>query len=177
MRIGMLALTGLVLTACSGGVQESVITGETPALGADRVMYRTVFNVTSNGVRSAQQRSDSLYMFEDSSTAQLFGVNLVMYDSLGHRSADVRSLRGRLNTATQEMSAHGNVVVVLADGTRIESEELHYDPSTHRIWSDVETKRIWPDGGITLFSTFRTDDKFSFFDGTNMRGRVPGLTF
>lgn len=176
MRPALVLTLGL-LAACSRAPTEGVIVAETPELGADRVIYRATFNITADGVRRAVQRSDSLYMYEDSSTARLFGVDLLMYDSIGNRTAHVRSQRGRLNLATQQMSALGQVVAVLGDGTRIETEELNYDPQTQRIWSDVETRQVWPDGGITTFGTFRTDEKFSFFDGTNMRGRAPGLTF
>jgi LPS export ABC transporter protein LptC len=177
MRTILLAAGLGLLWACGGGPSERVVSAALPELGADRVVHKATFNVTANGVRQALQRSDSMYLYEDSSTAKLFGVDLVMFDSLGHRSADVRSRRGRMNLVTQEMSAIGRVVVVLADGTRIETEELNYDPQTQRIWSDVETRRIWPDGGVTTFSTFRTDEKFSFFEGTGMRGRAQGLTF
>lgn len=164
------------LAACTRPPTEGVV-GDAPDLAADRVIHQATFNVTIEGVRRALQRSDSMYMYEDSSTARLFGVDLMMFDSVGNRTADVRSRFGRLNMLTQQMSAQGSVVVVLGDGTRIETEELNYDPQTQRIWSDVETRQVWPDGGITTFATFRTDEKFSFFDGTGMRGRAPGLTF
>ena len=175
MRSLVLLLAGL-LAACTRAPTEGMV-GDAPDMAADRVIHRATFNVTVEGVRRALQRSDSMYMYEDSSTARLFGVDLMMFDSVGNRTADVRSLYGRLNMLTQQMSAQGSVVVILSDGTRIETEELNYDPQTQRIWSEVETRQIWPDGGVTTFTTFRTDEKFSFFDGTGMRGRAPGLTF
>jgi LPS export ABC transporter protein LptC len=175
--LAFVLLMAVLVGSCARAPTEGVVAAETPEMSADRVLYRATFNVTVEGVRRALQRSDSMYMYEDSSTARLFGVDLTMFDSIGNRTASVRSQRGRLDLSTQEMAALGKVVVVLADGTRIESEELNYDPQSQRIWSDVETRQVWPDGGVTTFSTFRTDEKFSFFDGTNMRGRAPGLTF
>lgn len=177
MRMPILVMAAATLAACGRAPTEGVIVDETPELGADRVMYRATFNVTVEGVRRAVQRSDSMYMYEDSSTAKLFGVDLAMFDSIGNSTANVRSQRGRLNLNTQQMTAEGKVVVLLRDGMRIETEQLNYDPQSQRIWSDVSTRQVHPDGGITTFETFQTDEKFSFFTGTSMRGRAPGLRF
>jgi LPS export ABC transporter protein LptC len=137
-------------------------------LGAD-------FFTTASGIRQMRTVADSMYVDEDSTFAQLFGVRLMMYDTLGRRTADVTSLRGLVNQRTQKTVAQGKVVLVLADGRRIETEELNYDPELRRIWSDVFTRMRHPDGGFTTFQTFSTDDKFQNLTGTGMTGRIPGL--
>lgn len=168
---------GLILLAGCGraGSTDVVAAGDTP-LGADRVLYDTRYNTTVDGVRRAVQLADSMYMFEDSATAQLFGVRLMMYDTLGNRTADLRAERGSANQRTNMLLARGKVVLVLADGRRIESEELSYDPDTRRIWSEVFTRMTWPDGSVTTFETFTVDDEFRNPRGTGLRGQVPGLT-
>ncbi|NJD10072.1 MAG: LPS export ABC transporter periplasmic protein LptC, partial [Gemmatimonadetes bacterium] len=116
--------------------------------------------------------------FEDSTTARRFGVKLAMYDTLGRTNANLTSRTGYLNQRTQKLVAQGNVVLVLGSGRQIETEELNYDPETHRIWSDVSTRIRYPaseGGGVTISGTFSTDDKFQNMAGTEMRGKIPGL--
>lgn len=165
----------LVLAACSGSGDGAVITSEFQDLPADRVLYGTTFATTVKGIRQAVTRADSMYVEEDSTTAQMYGVRLEMYDTLGRRTADLRSLRGSVNNRTNKLVARGKVVLVLSDGRQLETEELNYDPEQHRIWSDVFTRMRHPDGGSTTFETFSTDDKFLSPGGTGMRGRIPGL--
>lgn len=165
----------LLVAACAGGGAETVVTSEYQDLPADRVLYDAAFTTTVAGVRRAFQESDSMYVDEDSTAAQLFGVKLLMYDTLGRQTANLRSQRGRFDQRTQKMVAQGKVVLTLSDGRRIETEELNYDPETHRIWSDVFTRMHWADGGSTTFDTFTVDDEFRNPMGTNARGRIPGL--
>jgi LPS export ABC transporter protein LptC len=172
--IGWLAVL-LPLAACGGGGAETVITSDYQDLPADRVIYGATFITTASGIRQAVTRADSMYVDEDSTVAQLYGVKLMMYDTLGRTRADLTSLRGSLNQRTQKMVARGKVVLVLADGRRIETEELNYDPEAHRIWSDVFTRLRHADGGSTTFDTFTADDKFQNVQGQNARGRIPGL--
>jgi hypothetical protein len=67
------------------------------------------------------------------------------------------------------MVARGNVVLVTVDGNRrILTEELHYDPRTARLWSDVPT--VMYEGESRLEGQgFRSDDQMKnieIFKGT-----------
>jgi len=165
----------LLLAACGGNSAEAVIASDYQDLPADRVLFDATYITTVDGIRRAVQRSDTMYIDEDSTQASLFGVKLLMYDTLGRQQADLTSVRGLLNQRTQEMVAQGNVVLLLADGRRVETEELHYDPEGHRIWSDVTTRMESTPGCVATFETFTVDDKFNNPTGTNARGCVPGL--
>ena len=170
--VAALAVAGCVNDGSSGGVPMGI-----PDLEADRVMIPATTMLTRAGVRRAVMRSDSMHVFEDSSVAHAFDVSIVLNDTLGNENAAVTSDRGRYELKTQEVTVYGSVVVILRDGTRVESERLYYDPGTGAIWSDVETRRLWPDGSATIFGTFETNETFSRFGGTNMRGRAPKLEF
>jgi LPS export ABC transporter protein LptC len=175
---GLSLLLLVLLAACSAGGDGAVITSEYQDLPSDRVLYGAETQITVKGVREVVLRADSMYADEDSTTAQLYGVKLVKYDTLGRTTANVTSRKGRYNQRTQKLLAQGSVVVVLSDGRRIETEELNYDPESHRIWSDVFTRMRYPasqGGGSTTFETFATDDKFLNPSGTGLQGRIPGL--
>lgn len=144
------------------------------SLPSDVVLTDVTHHITADGVRNAMLLSDSVYQFQDSATVELFGVDLTLYDGNGQVSATVTSRFGELDERTNEMVARGNVVVLRQDGAeRIETEELHYSPQTHRIWSDVLTTRTLNDC-VQQGDGFNTDDEFRSFQLENARGCVPG---
>lgn len=130
------------------------------ALPADQVIVGFEQYLSENGLNKAIMRGDTAYIFEDSSVAKVKNVNLVLYDEAGKVNARLTSKAGRLNTYTQAMVATGDVVLITeTDGRRIETEELHYDPTTHRVWSNVFTRQTHR-GGVLTGSGFEADDKF-----------------
>jgi hypothetical protein len=59
------------------------------------------------------------------------------------------------------MSAFGDVVLLVhSDSSRLESQEIHYDPSRDLIWSDSATVRTMRDGTVTRGSSFESDMSF-----------------
>jgi len=130
-------------------------------LPADQVIVGFQQYVSERGLNKAIMKGDTAYIYEDSSLAKVRKVDLVLYDEAGKVSARLTSKAGRLNTFTQSMVATGNVVLITeSDGRRIETEELHYDPTTHRVWSNVFTRQTHQ-GGVMTGSGFEADDKFS----------------
>lgn len=172
VRSWVAAACALVIVACD--TDDGPVGAGFEALPSDVVLTDVTHNITSEGVRYAKLVSDSVYQYQDSSTVALFGVDLTLYDASGNVSATVTSLFGDLNERTNEMVARGNVVVLRADGTeRIETEELHYNPQTHRIWSTVHTTRTI-DGCTQEGDGVETDDQFRSVQLENARGCLPG---
>ena len=162
----------LLAAACQP--EEGPVATGFESLPSDVVLTDVTHNITADGVRHAKLLSDSVYQFQDSAIVELFGVDLTLYDASGQVSATVTSLSGELNERTSEMVARGNVVVLRQNGAeRIETEELYYNPQTHRIWSDSLTTRTM-DGAVQQGDGFRTDDQFRSFQLENARGTVPG---
>lgn len=175
--IKQLRLLTCVLVAAAGSAcerEEGPVGAGFQPLPSDVVLTDVTHNITSDGVRYAKLVSDSVYQYQDSSAVSLFGVDLTLYDASGNVSATVTSLFGVMNERTNEMVARGNVLVLRADGTeRIETEELHYNPQTHRIWSDVYTKRSIGDC-VQEGDGVQTDDQFRNVQLENARGCLPG---
>jgi LPS export ABC transporter protein LptC len=169
------AIAGVALVFLSACGEVGAPTGEGyQELPADQVLTGVHQTYTSNGVRSALGVYDSVYRFTDSSKVHLRGVNLRMFDETGQQTATVTSTAGVLNDATNEMTASGNVILVTNDLRRIETEELHYDPNTRRMWSDVLTKMTYNDR-VQIGDSFQSDDQFTRVTIQNPRGDVPGL--
>ena len=163
-------LLALMVAACAESAADPMV-ADYAQLPADQIMEQVEFSATADGIRAAKVVSDTAYIFEDSSAMHLRGVDLEMYDETGRQTAHLTSLQGVYNENTQAMTATGTVVlVVLKDGRRIETEELHYDPETHRIWSDVETVMQETDGTRTTVSSFTADDQFNNVQSRGIRG-------
>jgi LPS export ABC transporter protein LptC len=170
MRRGSIGLLALLLAACADTGADPMV-AEYEQLAADQIMEQVEFSATADGVRAAKVVTDTAFIFEDSSSMHLRGVDLEMYDASGLQTAHLSSLQGVYDKNTQAMVATGDVVlVVLKDGRRIETDELHYDPETRRVWSDVETRMQEADGTRTTVASFTADDQFNNVQSRVVRG-------
>jgi len=159
------------LAAC-GGASTAPTSGDYEDLPADKVMIGTTHTQYSDGVRSAEGRYDTVYVFTDSAVYHLRGVNTRMFDVDGKQSATITADSGVLNQSTDAMIAQGNVVLVTHLNCTIKSDELHYDPQTRRIWSDVDT-RFEFDGKVTTARKFNADDSFNQVTAEGLTGAFP----
>jgi len=141
-------------------------------LVADQVMTGVNHNSTSDGIRSATGTFDTVFVFNDSSSYRLKGVSQQLYDAEGRPSATIRSDSGTLNLATNAMVALGKVVLLTQKQCRIESEQLHYDPQTRRVWSDVFTTFVAGERRATAQS-FNADDQFINVSTRGLNGLLP----
>jgi LPS export ABC transporter protein LptC len=166
-------LLGLVaLGACAGDPGPVAMDYELPA---DQVMIGVTHTPTTEGIRSAIGQFDTVYVFEDSSRLHLKGVNLELFDATGVKTATLTSQSGELDTDTQAMIARGTVrLVTVGDPRIIETEELHYDPSTRRVWSDVRTKQTYR-GEVLVVDGFNSDDQFKKVEFRGPQGRLPNV--
>jgi LPS export ABC transporter protein LptC len=168
-------LTVLVCALLSAACQKPATptsAADPPALGAEQVLYGVDFNSSSGGVTHARTHADTAYVFNrsDSSVLQLRGLTAVMYDESGKKTATVTSRRGSINTQTRAMVATGNVVLVTSEGKRVTTEELHYDPNSKRVWSNVHTVMLNPDGSRQSMDSFTSDDTFRNFQAHGAAG-------
>lgn len=172
MRYATILLAAFCLAACTE-LEEPTGEGYRD-LPADQIMIGVRHAPTEDGIRQALGVFDTVYVYNDSSVYHLRGVELEIFSEEGRPAARVTSVSGRLNTATDAMVAIGNVVLITPEGDRIETEELHYDPVTHKIWSDVTTRYV-EDGEEMIADSFTADDKFQRVDFTRLRGDVTGV--
>jgi LPS export ABC transporter protein LptC len=166
--------SAVLMAACT---KTQTPTGEDfQSISADMIMVGMTQNMTADGLRRARLQGDSAFVFEDSAKVKVKGVNLTIFNEQGVETARLTSRLGDFNTQNQGMIARGNVVLVTTSGTtprRIETEELHYDPETHQIWSTVKTLMI--EGGSRITGDgFKADDKFENVSVTHPEGRVTG---
>ncbi|MEX0907890.1 MAG: LPS export ABC transporter periplasmic protein LptC [Gemmatimonadota bacterium] len=161
-RIALAALAA-ILAGCNGSTAP--VDENYQSLPADQVAFGVEHITTVNGVRRANLHADTTLMFNDSAVVSLKSVELELYDEIGGHQATLTSASGELNRSTNAMVARGDVVLVVhgAQGRTVWTEELHYDPTQNRIWSDVATRSRTADGQEIRGDSFSSDDQFRNF--------------
>ena len=168
--LAVAALAGVAATGCGDSPETPQAPQELQEMEADAITYGTDTYVTVNGVRSAQIHSDTARYFQDSSAVHMQGVAMEVYTDQGAVRATVTAERGRYDRVSQGMHAQGNVVLIMpAEGRRVESAELWYEPSDDRIWSDSATT-YHNQGQITRGTCFKSDLTFKNYVVCNIRG-------
>lgn len=159
--------------ACGTQPQTAVI--DEAFLDIDYIIMEQMENVlTRNGVRSGLVTSDSSYIYEDSSTAHLFGVHMILYSETGVEESNLTADQGWLHQRTDELTAVGNVVLTIPqDGRRIETSELHYDPVRDEISSDSSTLQILNGNRTRATCGFSSDLSFRNFNLCGPIGDIP----
>lgn len=164
----------LALAACGGAGTDPATADASVEMNADQILYDIVHFMTAEGIRRARLVADTAYFYEAEDSVELRTIDLVLYDAAGDTAATVTARRGRLDNQTQEMVAIGNVVVLADPDRRIETEELHYNPTTDRLWSDVET-RYRADGRDIRGDGFESDGRLSRVEVRNPSGTARGV--
>jgi len=173
MPVGMAgAVMAVALTAaCDKPVDTPVAAEAVREIKADMVTYGMTSYLTVDGVRQGRVDADTAYLYNDSSEVSIVGMRVVFFDDDGRDRATVTADSGRMNQRTQRMLARGHVVLlVAADGRKIESAELNYDPDRDRIWSDSATVQTQRNGSVTRGSSFESDLEFKHVRIRNIRG-------
>lgn len=175
LRLLPILLLALPAAACGAGNAPSPTADQYRNLPADYVVLGVKHYLTEDGVRRGTLNSDTAFFYVDSARVDLRKVHLLLYNANGQDAADLVSRTGELNQRTNAMVARGNVVLIArSNGDRIETQELHYDPNSHRIWSTVQTTRI-QNGNRVTGDGFTADDQMRNVEVTRPRGRVEGL--
>ena len=173
---GVIALA-LVLVACGEQkIEPTASFADLPKMPSDQVIVGFQQYITEGGKNKATLIGDTAYLFEDSAKAKVKNIKMTLYDEAGKESAKVTALAGDVYTGTRRMTARGNVVLTTTEGRQIRSEELNYDPNTHRIWSNLPTTQRYQ-GGTLSGSSFDADDKFVNVRIMNARSTGGGMKF
>ncbi len=160
------------LTACNDASDTPVASDFMQSIDAPVVFGMTAY-LTSTGVRQGKVEADTAYTYADSTDVDLRGMHVAFYDDDGGERATVTARTGEWNQETDRMVARGDVVLIVdADSSKIESQEINYDPDSDRVWSDSATVRTLKDGSVTRGSSFESDIDFQNVVVRNPRGGV-----
>ncbi|MGI9626573.1 MAG: LPS export ABC transporter periplasmic protein LptC [Longimicrobiales bacterium] len=152
----------VVLAGCGGGDTNEGGPTDVEEISADQIVYGARQKMTKEGVREAILEADSMFVWADSTHMHVEGLRLTVFDDVGALRATIESERGRLNQASSELIAIGDVLLTIpADETEIRSPELRFAPETDRIWTDSAV--VMTEGDCTIEGT-RLQADMSFDD-------------
>jgi LPS export ABC transporter protein LptC len=133
-RLTIVAMT--MALACYETSTPSSGPPATTADSADQTMFGVQFFVTDAGLRRAEVKADTAYMFEENTRTELRKVNATFFRTAGDKDADLTSHQGTYNSRIGSMEARGDVVVNSVSGRKLTTPHLRFDPTRNEISSD-----------------------------------------
>jgi LPS export ABC transporter protein LptC len=135
--VALLPLCFWLVGACQQTTQAPPV-AKTAAIpdSADQLMFGVWFLLTDAGVKRAEVRGDTAYLYEESTRSDLRKVKTDFFKVTGEKDATLTSLTGTYSSRLGTMEARGQVVVITTDGRRLETPHLRYDPARNEISSD-----------------------------------------
>ncbi len=94
---------------------------------ADQVLFGVTHTVTSDGVLRIKLEADTVFNYEATQTADLYGVQVEFYSPEGALSSTITARQGTYEWQTQNMEAWGDVVAETPEGRRLTTSILQYD--------------------------------------------------
>lgn len=131
-----LALIVIAVVACRDSTTQQVARPATVADSADQTMFGVHFFVTDAGLRRAEVKADTAYMFEENTRTELRKVNATFFTASGEKDAVLTSKQGTYNSRIGSMEARGDVVVNSTAGNNLVTPHLRFDPTRNEISSD-----------------------------------------
>ena len=159
------------LVGCGSQATTPSAATDVTQMPADQVIYTLNHVMTKDGIRTAVLNGDTAYLFEDGRRFDLMGVRLQFYTENGSESGVLTSTTGEYNLANGLFIARGDVVLITQtpEGSRrLETEELHYDVTGDRLWSEMDFVLV-ENGRTTRGSSFRSDANFRTWEVTGAR--------
>lgn len=129
-------LTAAAVAACNDANTPPALRATTMADSADQVMVGVNVFITDAGIRRARVNADSAFMYEDNTRVEMLKVNATFFKPTGEQDGVLTSKQGTYNIRLGNMEARGDVIVTAADGRKLESPHLRYDPARNEISSD-----------------------------------------
>ena len=146
---------------------------------ANQMMFGVRFNLADNGLRRAELFADTAYMYDENTRTELRKVNATFFkQGTGEKDATMTSLQATYNTRLGSMEGRGKVVVISADGRKLETPQLRYDPAKNEISSDsafvmTEGRRRSEGIGFTSDPDLKTIRVFRNWKASGERVPIP----
>lgn len=99
------------------------------------------------------------------------GLQIIFYDSTLNESQRIKSDYGIQRTKEELIEFRKNVIITLADGSLIKTEEFIYDQANKRYYNNVPITFEMKDGrGNFQGTSFTSDEDFKLIKAENMQG-------
>ena len=126
-----------VLLGCEEKIKPSVASSGMSANVPSQESWNAKITITDSGRVSGIIRAGHISVYDDRKFTYLdSGITVDFFDENEHHTSVLTALRGKVNDATHDLEAHGNVVVVSDSGTTLKTEDLFWTDATQKVHSD-----------------------------------------
>lgn len=167
MRLFLIILV-LILTGLAGGCsRDETNTGDQ----AGNIDSATIPDSEVSGAKiylydgsriTTEITADKIIQFDSKDSTIAYNLDIDIFDSLGQISSQVTGDSGVIHESTGQFVIFGNVVVITADSSRLETDVLHWDSKADRIHTDAFVRIINTDGEISGWG-MESDQRLSWY--------------
>ena len=170
-----LAAGAALLVGCSKQAPTRATQPGAAADSADHVMMGMHVTMTSGGVRQANLEADTAFVYESVGRTLVKKTRLTFFTTAGVQQSVLTADSGWYEARSGNMEALGHVVVVRADGSRLNTSQLLYEPSKNQVSTDQFY--TYDSGEQHAQATgFVSDPSFSNIVTRRLRGTGGGFT-
>jgi LPS export ABC transporter protein LptC len=161
----------LVLAGCTGQGEEQKLTTRDKPL-PDQVISGFSLTETARGEKDWHMDAVKAYVYEKRNILEAESIAVTFFDKAGEVRSVLKADYGKLNRATDDMEASGNVVVTSSDGVVLETQALRWESQAREIVSDDSVRIVRAQDVLTGWG-FRGDpDLGSFRILKNMKATI-----
>ncbi len=175
-RVALLLVgSAILLSACHDKKQEGEGESKYEALMTEYSENRTII-ASENGVRQYQFFAPLLEGYtagKEPYREFRKGIRMITFkkDSSGEVDVTLTANYAIYYENRKLWEAKGDVVVRKFDGKELYTEQLFWNDVTNKIYSNVDSKIVEPDGE-TFVSGFESDEEFRYWSAREMDGRM-----
>lgn len=93
--------------------------------------------------------ADMINQYNDIDSTMAYALNIRNYDTLGQANSTVTGDSAVIREETKMYTIFGNVIVISEDGTKLETDKLHWNPKTDKIYTDSYVRITDSDGMLS----------------------------
>jgi LPS export ABC transporter protein LptC len=154
-----LAIGALGLAGCDQEAPRGVASPDVP----DTEVRQFSLTESVNGRLRWRLTARSASSFRTQGLIQAKDVTIDFFDDGGVRYSRLTANEGEIRTATNDMSANGDVRITTANGTRVETPSLRFQNREQRIVSD-DRVTVWRGGDVLTGVGFVSDPTLEHFE-------------
>ncbi len=129
-------LCSLLLSACEEKIKPSIAPTALSGNGPTQESWKAKIIITDSGRVSGILHAGHIAVYEYKKYTNLdSGIVVDFFDENEHHTSVLTAKQGRINDLTHDLEAHGNVVVVSDSGTVLKTEDLFWNNTTQRVYS------------------------------------------
>jgi LPS export ABC transporter protein LptC len=159
---GLIVCCGACVAGCGGN--DTGPRSEQPKRPLpDQVISDFSITETAKGRKEWKMEAEQAFVYEERNVLEADTVHVTFFDDAGNTRSVLTALHGKLNRNTDDMEAHGNVVVTGSDGVVLRTQSLTWTAKTHQITSQ-DSVTVVRHGDILTGWGFRGDADLGKFE-------------